>query len=254
MVKNNDELEKFLRFIYDNRIIYLIGKLVNQMSYKILIVDDEKGIVIMLKNYFEAQGYQVYGAYSGVEALNKISCQPDIILLDINMLEMDGLTVCQRIREYITCPILFLTARIEAGDKIKGFDAGADDYIVKPFDIDELGARVQAHLRRENRKQGQTILRFFGDMAIDYSKREITIGQAPVSLSKKEFDIVELLSMNAGQVFDRERIYDAVWGLDGDGNSDTIMEHIRKIRAKFAGLSLHSYIETVWGVGYKWNG
>jgi DNA-binding response OmpR family regulator len=125
---------------------------------------------------------------------------------------------------------------------------------VKPFDIDELGARVEAHLRRENRKQRQTILRFFGDMAIDYPKREISIGQAPVTLSKKEFDIVELLSMNAGQVFARERVYDAVWGLEGDGNSDTIMEHIRKIRAKFAAASLHNYIDTVWGVGYKWNG
>ncbi len=139
-------------------------------------------------------------------------------------------------------------------DKIKGFNVGADDYIVKPFDIDELGARVEAHLRRENRKQGYSVLRFFGDMAIDYSKREITLNQNPVSLSKKEFDIVELLSTNAGQVFDRERIYDLVWGLEGDGNSDTIMEHIRKIRVKIAALSLHSYIETVWGVGYKWNG
>lgn len=224
------------------------------MSGKILIVDDEKGIVIMLKNYFEAHGYQAYSAFNGKEALDKISCQPDIILLDINMPEIDGLTVCQRIREHISCPILFLTARIETSDKIKGFDVGADDYIVKPFDVDELGARVEAHLRREARKNGQTILRFFGDMAIDYSKREIVIGQAPVTLSKKEFDIVELLSQNAGQVFDRERIYDIVWGLEGDGNSDTIMEHIRKIRAKFATLSLHSYIDTAWGVGYKWNG
>jgi DNA-binding response OmpR family regulator len=221
----------------------------------ILIVDDEQGIVTMLKQYFEAAGYQVYTAYNGVEALQKASCRPDIILLDINMQEMDGLTVCERIREHISCPILFLTARIETGDKIRGFDVGADDYIVKPFDIDELGARVEAHLRRESRKQGeQTTLRFFGDMAIDYSKHSVSIGQTPVTLSKKEFNIVELLSMNAGQVFDRERIYDIVWGIDGEGNSDTIMEHIRKIRAKFAALTLHNYIDTVWGVGYKWNG
>ena len=224
------------------------------MGYKILIVDDEKGIVIMLKNYFEMQGYQVYYAYNGTDALEKISCQPDIILLDINMPEMDGLTVCQHIREYISCPILFLTARIETKDKIKGFNVGADDYIVKPFDLDELNARIQAHLRREDRKQGQTVLRFFGDMAIDYAKREIRIGKSIVTLSKKEFDIVELLSVNAGQVFDRERIYDIIWGLEGDGSSDTIMEHIRKIRTKFAAVSIYSYIETIWGVGYKWNG
>ena len=224
------------------------------MNYKILLVDDEKGIVTMMKNYFEMADYQVYVAYNGKEALNKIACQPDIILLDINMPGMDGLTVCHHIREHITCPILFLTARIETSDKIKGFGVGADDYIVKPFDLDELGARVGAHLRREARKQEQSTLRFFSEMSVDYSKREITISQNPVALSKKEFDIVELLSMNTGQVFDRERIYEQVWGLEGDGNSDTIMEHVRKIRAKFAAYSLHNYIETVWGVGYKWNG
>jgi len=224
------------------------------MSNKILIVDDEKGIVTMLRSYFEAINYQVYCAYNGMEALEKVSCKPDIILLDINMPKMDGLTVCQRIREHISCPILFLTARIETQDKIKGFDAGADDYIVKPFDLDELSARVQAHLRRENRKQEQTILRFFGDMAIDYSKRKVCIKESVVILSKKEFDIVELLSINRGQVFDRERIYDVVWGLEGDGNSDTIMEHISKIRKKLAEKTTHNYIETAWGVGYKWNG
>lgn len=221
---------------------------------KILLVDDEKGIIAIMKNYFEMSGYQVYTALNGKEAIEKVSCQPDIILLDINMPELDGLTVCQRIREHITCPILFLTARIETNDKLKGFGVGADDYIVKPFDLDELGARVEAHLRRENRHQKQSTLRFFDDMTIDYGKRAIYIGGSPVTLSKKEFDIVELLSMNAGQVFDRERIYETVWGLESDGNSDTIMEHIRKIRAKFAALSLHGYIETVWGVGYKWNG
>lgn len=224
------------------------------MNEKIMVVDDEKGVVTIMKKYFKMSGYQVITAYSGQEALKKMSCLPDIVLLDINMPDMDGLTVCQSIREYITCPILFLTARIETADKIKGFSAGADDYIVKPFDLDELGARVAAHLRRENRKQEQSTLRFFNDMVIDYAKREISISGTLVSLSKKEFDIVELLSINAGQVFDRERIYDTVWGLEGDGNSDTIMEHIRKIRAKFSALSLHNYIETVLGVGYKWIG
>lgn len=224
------------------------------MNKKILLVDDEKGIVIILKNYFEMSGYSVYIAYNGNEALQKIPYNPDIVLLDINMPGIDGLTVCQRIREHISCPILFLTARIETSDKISGFRAGGDDYIVKPFDLDELGARVAAHLRRENRKQEQSIVRFFGDMVIDYSERQITIRDSVAKLSKKEFDIVELLSTHAGQVFDRERIYDLVWGLESDGNSDTIMEHIRKIRVKFAALSPHSYVETVWGMGYKWNG
>lgn len=224
------------------------------MGRKILLVDDEKGIVTMVKNYLESSGYLVYSAFNGKEALEKVSCQPDLILLDINMPEMDGLTVCERIREHVSCPILFLTARVERQDKIIGFRAGADDYIVKPFDIDELGARVEAHLRRESRKQERSAIRFFGELAIDYSKREVTISGKPVPLSKREFEIVELLSLNAGQIFDRERIYEAIWGIDGDGNSDTIMEHIRKIRGKLAEFTLHNYIHTVWGVGYKWNG
>lgn len=124
---------------------------------------------------------------------------------------------------------------------------------VKPFDLDELAARIAAHLRREQRRYSQSTVRFFGELAIDYSARTVAIHGESVTLSKREFDILELLSLNAGQVFDRERIYETVWGIDGDGNSDTVMEHIRKIRAKLAAHTLHSYIETVWGCGYKWN-
>ena len=220
---------------------------------KILIVDDERGIVDMMKAYFSPQ-YEVLTAYSGEEALKKAEKQPDLILLDINMPGINGLTVCQTIREHVACPILFLTARIESADKITGFQAGADDYIVKPFDLDELAARIAAHLRREKRWHSQSTVRFFGELAVDYSARTVTIDHEAITLSRREFDILELLSLHAGQVFDRERIYETVWGIDGDGNSDTVMEHVRKIRAKFAAHTLHSYIETVWGCGYKWNG
>ena len=112
---------------------------------------------------------------------------------------------------------------------------------------------VLAQLRREQRRQNNSAVRFFGELILDYSARTVTINNQNIPLSKREFEIVELLSLNAGQVFDRERIYELVWGLDGDGNSDTIMEHIRKIRAKFAAHTLHNYIETVWGCGYRWN-
>lgn len=223
------------------------------MRQRLLIVDDEQGIVDMMRSYFEPH-YDVMTAYSGREALDKAAKEPDLILLDINMPEMDGLTVCQKIREYVTCPILFLTARVESADKIIGFQAGADDYIVKPFDLDELSARVAAHLRREHRRQGHSYVRFFGELAIDYSGRTVTVDEKNVELSRREFDIVELLSLNAGQVFDRERIYERVWGIDGDGSSDVVMEHIRKIRAKLAEHTEHSYIDTVWGCGYRWNG
>lgn len=223
------------------------------MKTKLLIVDDEPGIVDMMKSYFEPH-YDVLTARNGDEALQKVSAAPDLILLDINMPEMDGLAVCRKIREYVACPILFLTARIESADIVSGFGVGADDYIVKPFDLDELGARVEAHLRREQRRQNNASVRFFGELAIDYSARTAVVHEEQISFSKREFDILELLSLNAGQVFDRERIYEAVWGLDGDGNSDTVMEHIRKIRAKLGAHTSHSYIETVWGCGYKWNG
>ena len=181
------------------------------MNPKLLIVDDERGIVDMIQSYFQTQ-YDILTAYSGQEALKKVACKPDLILLDINMPGMDGLTVCQQIREHIACPILFLTARIESSDKIIGFQAGADDYIVKPFDLDELGARIAAHLRREQRRQNNSAVRFFGELILDYSARTVTINNQNIPLSKREFEIVELLSLNAGQVFDRERIYELVWG------------------------------------------
>ncbi len=223
------------------------------MKPVLLIVDDERGIVDLMNAYFSPQ-YEVLTAYSGREAVQKAEKQPDLILLDINMPGMDGLTVCQTIREYVACPILFLTARVESADQIAGFQAGADDYIVKPFDLDELAARIAAHLRRERRRSSPSNLRFFGECAVDYSARTVTVHGEAVSLSRREFDILELLSLNPGQVFDRERIYETVWGIDGEGSSNTVMEHIRKIRAKLACHTLHSYIETVWGCGYKWNG
>lgn len=191
------------------------------LNPKLLVVDDERGIVDMIQSYFQTR-YDILTAYSGQEALKKVACKPDLILLDINMPGMDGLTVCQKIREHIACPILFLTARIESSDKIIGFQAGADDYIVKPFDLDELGARIAAHLRREQRRQNNSAVRFFGELILDYSARTVTINNQNIPLSKREFEIVELLSLNAGQVFDRERIYERVWGLDGDGNSDPL--------------------------------
>ena len=214
------------------------------MPSKILIADDEQDIAAMLRQFFTSKGYQVLTAANGEQALNQAEKSPDLILLDIQMPDMDGLEVCRRIRDYVSCPILFLTARIEESDKIQGLSAGGDDYIVKPFSLLELEARVQAHLRREARSRGETQVRFSGELTIDYSQR---------TLAKKEFDIVELLSQNAGQVFDKERIYERVWGYDSDGDSGVVAEHIRRIRSKLSAHTGKSYIETVWGCGYKWN-
>ncbi len=222
------------------------------MRDKILIVDDETDIVSMLKDYFEYNEYDVITALNGLEAVKKAEKQPDIILLDINMPDIDGIEVCSRIRNFVSCPILFLTARIEDSDKIKGFGIGADDYIVKPFSIDELGARVSAHLRRERRQRESSKVRFDDKVAIDYSKRSVYYNGEIISLAKKEFDIIELLSLHAGQVFSKERIYELVWDYDSEGNSSVVAEHIRRIRTKFTAAGMKPYIETVWGVGYKW--
>ena len=223
------------------------------MDYKILIVDDEPDIVSMLASFFTGNGYQALTAHSGMESLRRVEQNPDIILLDINMPDMDGLEVCELIRDRVSCPILFLTARIEDRDKVKGFSAGGDDYILKPFSLMELEARVCAHLRRESRHKVDTRLRFVGNLAIDFAKRQLFCGKEEILLTKKEFDIVELLSQNPGQVFDKERIYEKLWGYDSEGDSSVVAEHIRRIRTKIAARTDRPYIETVWGCGYKWS-
>ena len=167
------------------------------MREKLLVADDEPDIVTMLKNYFELNGYDVLTAANGLEAVAQAEKQPDLILLDINMPDLDGMEVCLRIRDFVCCPILFLTARIDDADKIKGFGVGADDYIVKPFSMDELGARVAAHLRRERRQQKAAKVRFDDNLAIDYTERCLYYDGSPVALVKKEFDIIhEAISKN----------------------------------------------------------
>ena len=222
------------------------------MSTKILIADDEADIVSMLRSFFESKGYHVLSATNGEETLKQAERRPDIILLDINMPGLDGLEVCKRIRDHISCPILFLTARIEDTDKVKGFAVGGDDYIVKPFSLMELEARVCAHLRREARHNFEAQVKFSGELTIDYSERCLFIAGKCIGLAKKEFEIVELLSQNPGQIFDKERIYEHIWGYDSEGDSSVVTEHIRRIRTKIAAYTERAYIETVWGCGYKW--
>lgn len=222
------------------------------MDKRILVVDDEADIVRMLRDYFQMLGYQVGCAYGGREALDKLKSPWDLVLLDINMPDLDGLTLCRRVRDYISCPILFLTARVEEEDTVRGLLVGGDDYIAKPFSLDQLGARVSAHLRREERSRATNQVRFEADLSINYSAKTVDVEGATVPLAKKEYEIVEFLSMNAGQVFDKERIYERLWGWDGQGDSAVVAEHIRRIRAKLQAAGAQSHIQTVWGLGYKW--
>ncbi len=221
---------------------------------KILIADDEQGIRQLLRDYFEMQGYQVAEAANGMETLGKLSQEPDIIILDVGMPVLDGFEVCERIRAHISCPILFLTAKIEEADRIRGFMSGGDDYILKPFSIEELGARVEAHLRRENRRKTDGAVRIFDRLAIHYEEKSVYYGEQPVAFTKTEYGLVELLSLNSGQVFSKDQLYERVRGFDGGADSSIVTEHIRRIRGKIGKYTNRIYIETVWGVGYRWIG
>ena len=218
------------------------------MNDTIMVIDDEQMILDMLRDQFETEQYRVITAKSSGEALRKLIEQPDIILLDINMPGMDGLELCRLIRDHVTCPILFLTARIEEADRLAGLRVGGDDYIMKPFSLAELTARVEAHLRRENRIQQKISVRGFGDIVVDYTARTVSRNGQVIELSKVEFDIVELLSLHPGQVFSREAIYEKVRGYDGTADNAVVKEHIRRIRNKLGAQN----IETVWGCGYRW--
>lgn len=222
------------------------------MTGRILVADDEFGIVSFIKDYFESEGYEVLTAADGREAVEKAGQSPDIILLDIMMPAMDGIEVCRSIRQRVDCPIILLTARVEDADKILGFGAGADDYVMKPFSIYELGARVNAHLRREKRRMQPLKQRSFCRLSIDYGGRTIRYDNHEIPFARKEYDIIELLSLNAGQVFSRERIYERVWGYDAEGDDTAVTEHIKRIRLKLVQYTDRTFIETVWGVGYKW--
>lgn len=222
------------------------------MKYQILIVDDDTELLKMLYNYFEIKQYDVITAENGIVALEKVKMEPDIILLDINMPKIDGIEVCRRIRDKVSCPILFLTAKVEEQDKVNGLLSGGDDYILKPFSLKELDARITAHLKREERQRVKSKYRFHEDFTIDYMAKKVQIGEKYLEFTKLEYNIIEFLSMNPGQVFDKERIYEKICGYDTEGESRVITELVRRIRNKITEHTAAEYIETVWGMGYRW--
>lgn len=222
------------------------------MDYKILIADGDVELVKMLQMFFELRNYMVITASDGAETLKMVEKNPDIILLDINMPRVDGIGVCQRIRDKVSCPILFLTAKAEEQDRVNGLMSGGDDYILKPFSLKELEARIIAHLKREERSQRKSTYRFQGELSVDYSAKNVQVNGKDIELTKLEYAIIEFLSMNQGIVFDKERIYENVCGYDRDGDSRVVTELIRRIRNKLQKFTDTEYIETVWGMGYRW--
>lgn len=221
---------------------------------KILVVDDEADIRNLLKEYLELEGYLVYTAESGSKAMENIKYNPDLILLDVNMQDMDGYEVCEKIRDYVNCPILFLTARTEEKDRVNGLKSGGDDYIVKPFSMEELLARVEAHLRREERKGQKSNVYMKENLMVDFSGYQVLYDGKNLGFTRTEYLILELLLTHSGQVFEKEQIYEKVRGFDGEADAGIIAEHVRRIRNKLAKYSKKTYIETVWGVGYRWIG
>lgn len=222
------------------------------MAYKILIIDDDRELLKMLRRYFEIKKYEVITAEDGMEGLSRIRLGPDIILLDVNMPKIDGIEVCQRIRDKVACPILFLTARVEEQDIVNGLSSGGDDYILKPFSLKELEARIAAHLKREVRRKNRTECCFQGELSIDYQAKTVQIYADDIELTRMEYAIIEFMSMNPGMVFDKDRIYEKVCGFDAEGDSRVITELIRRIRKKIQQYTKTEYIETVWGMGYRW--
>ncbi|MGO4789333.1 response regulator transcription factor [Paenibacillus sp. 2KB_20] len=216
---------------------------------KLLVVDDDLDMLALVRAALEKDGHQV-----DIEA-DSTTVQParchlyDLLLLDVMMPVEDGFSLCSRIRAEVDCPILFLTAKAEDAALVQGFGLGADDYIKKPFSIAELRARVNAHLRREVRQPTHTLSQ--GGVRFDMQAKVAIAGEHTLPFTKGEYAICEHLVLHAGQVFTKEQLYEAVFGLDAEGDSSAVAEHIKNIRAKLKASGL-SPIETVWGVGYKW--
>jgi DNA-binding response OmpR family regulator len=220
------------------------------MAQRILVVDDEKHIVQLVRLYLSNEGYQVEVATSGREALDKTrQLRPDLIVLDLMLPELSGLEVCRQLRQESDVPIIMLTARDEAEDRVAGLELGADDYVTKPFNPRELAARVKAVLRRSTGMGTSQRVLEVGDIRIDPDRHEVTVGGRRVDLRPKEFELLSVLARRPGVVFPRERLCQLVWGPDFFGDQRTVDVHITWLRDKLRGATAR--IETVWGVGYK---
>lgn len=229
------------------------------MSKKVLVVDDEKLIVKGIRFSLEQDGMEVECAYDGDEALTLAKEKSfDIILLDIMLPKQNGLEVCQQIREFSDTPIVMLTAKGEDMDKILGLEYGADDYITKPFNILEVKARIKAIMRRTSGKDVKGTKKSIiqsGELTIDCDSRRVTIGTKEINLTAKEFDVLELLTLNPGKVYGREQLLKLVWGEDYPGDVRTVDVHIRRLREKIEpNPSEPRYVYTKWGIGYYFKG
>ena len=224
------------------------------MDTKILVVDDDNNISELLKVYFTNEGYEVKTASDGVEGISYFKMyEPDIVLLDIMLPKKDGWQVCREIREMSSKPIIMITAKGEVFDKVLGLELGADDFLVKPFDMKELSARVKAVLRRyqahANPDDDEVVK--FENIEISRQKYELKLKGKSVAIPPKELELLYFLASNYNRVFTRDQLLDKVWGFDYLGDSRTVDVHVKRLREKLEGASDKWLLKTVWGVGYK---
>lgn len=224
--------------------------------HTILIIEDEQSIAELMRDYLEVNGFASNIAATGDDGLEKaLANSYDLILLDLMLPGIDGFELCKAIREKLDIPILMVTARKEDIDKIRGFDRGADDYIEKPFNPNELVARVKAHISRYNRLVNRDSaagsLRIKG-LEIDRPARRVIVNGTEKILTAKEFDLLLFLATNPNQVFSKDHLFESIWGFDSLGDLTTVTVHIRKLREKIEeSPSDPKFIETIWGVGYR---
>ncbi len=221
---------------------------------KILIIDDDSNICEMIKIYLENEGYEVKTAGDGVEGINFFKMyDPDLVLLDIMLPKKDGKEVCREIREIAPKPVIMITAKGDVFDKVLGLELGADDYLVKPFDLKELSARIKAVLRRcqtyTNVADDDVIK--FENIEISLQKYELKLLGRSVDIPPKELELLYFLASNYNHVFTRDQLLDKVWGFDYLGDSRTVDVHVKRLREKLEGISDKWILKTVWGVGYK---
>ncbi|MGM9631734.1 MAG: response regulator transcription factor [Eubacteriales bacterium] len=225
------------------------------LDTKILIIDDDSTTSEMLKNYFEKEGYEVKTVADGVSGIDSFKLyNPDIVLLETTLPKKDGCQVCREIRAISNQPIIFVSSKGDTFDRVLGLELGADDYVVKPFEIKELSARVKAVLRRTSshtaQKNDNEIIKF-ENIEISLQKYELKLFDKPIDIPPKELELLYFLANNRNRVFTRDQLLDKVWGFDYLGDSRTVDVHIKRLREKLEGASDKWALKTVWGVGYK---
>ena len=223
------------------------------MGRNILVVEDDKNISDLIHMYLVKEGFDVRIAGDGGKALEEFQKkEPDLILLDIMLPVMDGWAVCAKVRETSKVPIIMLTAKSEVFDRIQGLEMGADDYIVKPFEMKELIARINAVLRRIGKKESSQVKEVhYENLSINLTNYELKVKGVQIDTPPKEMELIYHLASNPNRVFTRDQLLDEVWGFDYYGDSRTVDVHVKRLREKLEGVSDKWSLKTVWGVGYK---